>query len=305
MRETELAVPADDGLLVAGTLSVPAGEGPHPAVVLLCPGTLDREGDSRRARTALGRALAGALAAQGVACYRFDRRGIGRTPGDPEAMGFYRQRDDAAAVLRAVAARPEVSTVGAIGYSEAALHAAWLAAHADAAAVVLLGCPARTGRDVLAWAISRWYEDEVPPPGRLALRLLGRSPRQTAGRIADRIEASTGRVTRVYGIRMPPSYREYLGHDPLPDLAAIRVPVLALTGTKDRQVDPADLATITRVVPGPVEACAVPDLTHVLRRVSGHGSLRTYRKQYRRPVDPQLLEQVAIWLAAHLPGGHS
>lgn len=301
MRETEWAVPADDGLLVSGTLSVPDGDGPHPAVVLLCPGTLDREGDSRRARTALGRPLAAALAARGVACYRFDRRGIGRTPGDPRAMGFYRQRRDAAAVLRAVAAHPEVGTVGVVGYSEGALHAAWLAAHAGAAAAVLLGCPARSGREVLLWAMSLWRPDEIPLPIRLTLRLLRRTPRQAASRIADGIEASRGRVIRVYGLRVPPSYREYLGHDPLPDLAAVRVPVLALTGSKDRQVDPADLATIARVVPGPVEACAVPDLTHVLRRVSGDGSLRTYREQYRRPVDPQLLERVATWLAAHLP----
>lgn len=302
MRESELAVPVDDGTLVAGTFSTPAvGDAPYPTVVLLCPGSLDRNGDSRRARVALGRALAAALAARGVACYRYDRRGIGRTSGSPATMGFYRQREDAAAVLRAVTARPEVSTVGAVGYSEGALHAVWLAAHAGATAAVLLGCPATTGRDVLLGATSRWHGDEIPRTVRLALRLLRTTPRQAATRIANRIEVD--RATRVYGFRIPPSYPEFLGYDPLPDLAAIRVPVLALTGAKDRQVDPADLDTIARVVPGTVEACAVPDLTHVLRRVSGDGSLRTYREQCARPVDPDLLERVATWLAVHLPGG--
>jgi len=46
-------------------------------------------------------------------------------------------------------------------------------------------------------------------------------------------------------------YREFLGYDPRPDLAAIRVPVLALTGDKDRQVDPGDLDVIARLVPRP------------------------------------------------------
>ena len=61
-------------------------------------------------------------------------------------------------------------------------------------------------------------------------------------------------------------YREFLGYDPRPDLAAIRVPVLALTGDKDRQVDPGDLDVIARLVPGPVETRRVPELTHILRR---------------------------------------
>jgi hypothetical protein len=41
---------ADDGLVIAGTLTLLEGEGPHPAVVLLCPGRLDREAGSRRAQ---------------------------------------------------------------------------------------------------------------------------------------------------------------------------------------------------------------------------------------------------------------
>ncbi|GAA4237364.1 hypothetical protein FHR32_007349 [Streptosporangium album] len=44
IREIGMTVTADDGLVMADTLALPAGNGPHPAVVLLCPGNLDREG---------------------------------------------------------------------------------------------------------------------------------------------------------------------------------------------------------------------------------------------------------------------
>ena len=77
-----MTVAADDGLAIAGTLALPAGDGPHPAVVLLSPGSLDREGNTGKAPLAHGRALATALAAEDVASYRFDRRGVGDTPGD-------------------------------------------------------------------------------------------------------------------------------------------------------------------------------------------------------------------------------
>src|SRR5687768_11801102 len=108
MRERELTVPADDGLAVAGTLALPDGDGPHPAVIVLMPGRLDREGNVRNGSLNLGRPLAEALAARGVASYRFDRHGVGKTPGDFRRTGFVDHRHDAAAVLRAIAARPEV-----------------------------------------------------------------------------------------------------------------------------------------------------------------------------------------------------
>ena len=49
---------------------------------------------------------------KGVASFRFDRRGVGDTPGDWRATGFFQHRQDVAAVLRALAARPEVGAMG-------------------------------------------------------------------------------------------------------------------------------------------------------------------------------------------------
>jgi hypothetical protein len=66
-------------------------------------------------------------------------------------------------------------------------------------------------------------------------------------------------------------YREFFAYDPKPDLAAIQVPVLALTGDRDRQVDRGDLDVIAYLVPGSVQTCRVPHLTHILRRDPGPG----------------------------------
>jgi uncharacterized protein len=62
-----MTVVADDGPVIAGTLALPVTNGPQPAVVLHCPGKLNREGDVGNTRIALGRALAKALATRGVA----------------------------------------------------------------------------------------------------------------------------------------------------------------------------------------------------------------------------------------------
>ncbi|WP_371782328.1 alpha/beta hydrolase [Streptosporangium subroseum] len=299
MRDVDMTATADDGLPLVGTLTLPAGPGPHPAVLLLHgSGRLDRDANTGRLRMELGSPLAAALAKDGIATLRYDRRGVGATSGDWRATGFADNRRDAAAALRALAVRPDIraDAIGVVGHSEGAVHAMSLAAHPGVAAVVLLAGFARLGEDALRWQAGMIARD-LPALVRPLLPAL----RALAERQLARIKTTGTDVTRVVGMPMNARWmRELLGHDPRPDLANIRVPVLAITGGKDVQVDPADLDEIRRLVPGEVEAHRIPDLTHLLRRDPGRPSARSYPRLLRRPVDADLLAQVAGWLAHRL-----
>src|SRR6185312_9289904 len=90
--------------------------------------------------------------------------------------------------------------------------------------------------------------------------------------------------------------RELLAFDPIPVLRAITVPVLAITGDKDLQVDPADLDEIAANVRGPVTVRRVPDLTHILRRDPAEPSIGAYRKLLREPVDGAVLQDISAWI---------
>lgn len=295
-----MSVIADDRLPLVGTLTLPAGPGPHPAVLLLhASGRLDRDANTGpRLRMELGPPLAAALARVGIATLRYDRRGVGATAGDWLATGFAENRHDAAAALRALAGRPEIraDAIGVVGHSEGALHAISLGTHPGIGAVVLLAGFARLGEDALRWQ-ARMIARDLPAPVRPLLPLL----RTLAARQLARIKRSSTDVVRVAGMRMNARWmREMLHHDPRPELAKIQVPVLAITGDKDIQVDPADLDEISRLVPGAVEVHRIPDLTHVLRRDPGRPSVRSYPRLLRQPVDADLLAQVAGWLAQRL-----
>jgi pimeloyl-ACP methyl ester carboxylesterase len=293
LPDIDLTAAADDGLPLAGTLTLPGGPGPHPAVLLLHgSGRLDRDANTGRLRMALGPPLAAALAAAGIATLRYDRRGVGATPGNWRTTGFTDNRLDAAAALRALTARPDIGAVGVVGHSEGAVHAMTLAAHPDVAAVVLLAGFARPGEDALRWQAATITR--TVPLLRPALRAL-------IDRHLARIKRTSGDVIRVAGMPVNARWlRELLRHDPRPDLGRIRVPVLAITGGKDLQVDAADLDEIRRLVPGDVETHRIPDLTHLLRRDPGRPSALSYPRLLRRPVDPDLLAQVTAWLAHHL-----
>ncbi|MGW7518696.1 alpha/beta hydrolase [Streptomyces sp. NPDC054796] len=298
-----MTVIADDAVPLAGTLTLPAGPGPHPAVLLLHgSGPIDREGNSAKLRLDLGAPMAAALAAEGIAVLRYDRRGTGETPGDWRAAGFTGNREDAAAAVRALAAHADIraDAIGVAGHSEGALHAMALGARPDVSAVVLLAGFARTGEDAFRWQ-TRSVTRGLPAPVRRLVRAL-------IARQLDRLKHTTTDVTRVAGL-LPMNarwMREMLRHDTRADLADVRAPVLAVTGEKDLQVDPADLDEIRRLVPGGAEVHRMPGLTHLLRRDEGTPSVRSYRRLLREPVDADVLGLVADWLGRRLgetPGG--
>lgn len=299
MRDIDITVTADDGTSLNGTLTLPLGPGPHPAVLLLHgSGPLDREGNTPKLPMGLGRPVAEALAARGVATLRYDRRGTGAVPGDWRTSGFHDNREDATAAVHALASRADIRTdaVGVIGHSEGALHAMALGARTDVRAVVLLAGFANLGEEAFRWQ-GRSVVGSMPAPVRLLRRPLG----ALGGRILARVKKTRTDVARVAGAKVNARWlREMLVHDTRDDLVAVDVPVLAVTGGKDLQVDPDDLEEIARLVPGGAETHRIADLTHALRRDPGRPTLNSYRRLLREPVDPDLLDLAGEWLARHL-----
>jgi uncharacterized protein len=295
----ELTVQVPGGPPLAGTLTLPDVAGPVPAVLLATgSGPLDRDSDHRRMRFDVTRALAHALAEGGLASLRYDKRGVGESPGDWRAAGLYDNVDDLARARDVLAARPEVDPdrVLLAGHSEGAILAAALAGRgAPVAGVVLLALSASPGAELLRWQ-ARQIAPTLPAPVRGLLRLLRTDLEAKVAANHAKILATTTDVARIGGIRTNARWhREFLRHDPRADLARLTVPVLAVTGDKDLQVPPEDLEVIAATVPGPVEVHRVPDLTHTLRRQSREASLRHYRSELRRPVDPEVLAVVVAW----------
>ncbi|MCD0483248.1 alpha/beta hydrolase [Streptacidiphilus sp. ASG 303] len=306
MRELPLPF-ACGGRRLSGTLALPDGPGPHPAVLLL-PGSgpVDRDSDHRRMPLGVTRLLAHALAGAGLASLRYDKRGVGASPGDWRRAGLHDNVDDAQAALAALAARGEVDAgrLLLLGHSEGAVLATALAGRgADVAGLGLLCGAARPGEEVLRWQARR-IAPTLPAPVRAVLRLLRTDLEARVAANHARVRATTGDTARIGGVRLNARWvREYLAYDPAADLARVRVPVLAVTGEKDLQVDPDDLAVIAGLVRGPVETHRLPDVTHTLRARSGPPSLRAYRREARLPLDPRVTALVTGWAVRTAGGG--
>ncbi|MCC5947505.1 MAG: alpha/beta fold hydrolase [Nitriliruptoraceae bacterium] len=294
---------ADGTSRLAGTCTLPDGDGPHAAALLIVgSGPVDRDSDHDRLALGVTREIAAALARAGIATWRYDKRGVGDSEGSYVETTFTDARDDAAAALAALRSRPDIDPrrVVVIGHSEGALHAAALGtAHPDLAGVVLLSGPAVTGAQVLAWQAERILPT-LPRAVRALMRLLRQTPARAQTKLFARVRGTDRDVIRVQGVRLNAGWmRGFIDHDPAIDLAAIRMPVLAITGDLDLQVDPDDLARIEALVThAPVEVHRLPGVNHILRTCEDGGRPGAYKRQVRsgQPVAPQVHELMSRWI---------
>lgn len=134
---------------LAGSLRLPEGEGPFPAILLL-NGSGAQDRDSTVAGHRVFGVLADALAARGIASLRLDDRGVGGSeavaPASPYDLGR-----DAAAALRTLRADASVngSCTAMLGHSEGGLVAVLAAQEERPAFIITLAGMAGTMADTL------------------------------------------------------------------------------------------------------------------------------------------------------------
>ena len=242
--------------------------------------------------------IAAHLEAEGITSLRYDKRGAGRSDGDYLSAGFHDNVDDARAALDALRARSEVDPdrVVVIGHSEGALIASILASDAQLAGVVLLAGAATNGKDVLRWQ-ARQVAATLPRPVKWLMTLLRQDLVRTQMKRLARIESSTEDVIRIQFVKLNAKwFREFMAFEPVDALRRAAVPVLAITGTKDIQVNPDDVALMEQAVATPFAGHLVDDVTHLLRAEQGIASVRTYKKQAREPLDQRVTDLVTAWV---------
>jgi pimeloyl-ACP methyl ester carboxylesterase len=320
-REEEVTFDSAPGVTLAGTLTVPPGEGPFPAAVLLTgSGPQDRDESLLGHKPFL--VLADHLTRHGVAVLRYDDRGFGKSTGKFPAATSADFTADAAAALAFLRGRKEIATgrVGLIGHSEGGMIAPMVAAKDQGVAfVVLLAGPGAPSRDLMAAQRAAVGRAIGAPPEAIARReaVMGRIETLLA-ETAD-WEAAKVEVVRILGeaaaeggvpadqmvgaaqFMLTPWYRDFIAHDPRPNLRALKMPVLALNGANDLQVVASqNLPLIREALKDNPDATVVelPGLNHLFQ-TSETGSPQAYGR-IEETFAPAALETISAWIVARM-----
>jgi hypothetical protein len=329
-RSEEVAFEGQVGTL-AGTLALPEGPGPHPAVILL-----NGSGAQDRNATVVGHplfaVLADRLARAGVGSLRWDDRGVGGSEGDLSEAELADLAADARAAVRFLAGRPDVdpSRIGVVGHSEGGFVAPRLAqgASPEVAALVMLGAPAVPGDEVLELQNRLVLEAQGASEEQIARQVafvralvdaLERGDPEAARRIArERVEeqldalpegqAPQGEAREAFleqqlaAITGRP-FASFVLTDPQPQLQAVGVPTLALYGRLDLQVPAVQNEGAMRAalrIAGVEDATVetLPGLNHLFQPART-GGVNEYG-EIEITMAPELLERVAGWLRQRL-----
>ena len=292
---------ASGSLHLAGTLRLPAADGQWPAV-LLVPGSgqVDRNENAAKLRINAFHDIAVHLSEQGIATLRYDKRGVGASEGNFWETGFFDNVTDAGAALGFLKSQKEIRAdkVFLLGHSEGAMTSTRLAATgAGVTGVILLAGPARKGEDVLVWQCEQVVKG-MRGFNKWLINLFHMDVRKSQQKQLDKIKKSNKNSYRVRGVVKLNAkwFREFMAYNPADDLPKIQVPVLALTGSKDIQVAPADLGQMAGLVKAEFESHLLPDITHLLRVEPGEPTLSTYKQQIAQPVDRSVLQTISEWL---------
>ena len=317
-RQVSVSVPNRAAkIALAGSLTLPPGAGPFPAV-LLVPGS----GPMDRDETVFGHhpflVLADALTRRGLAVLRLDDRGVGRSTGNFSAATAFDLAQDAEAAFDYLKQRPEVDPrrVGLLGHSEGGMLAPVIASRRpDVAFIVLLAGPGEPGDALLlSQAKAMNVAAGVPPEAQAANARVQRvvfaivRRVQTTAELQTRLqqEQAAGRLPKVPWQRLMlgslPWFRSFLDFDPQIYLRRVSCPVLALIGARDTQVPaeenlPLIRAALQQAGNRDVQVTELPGLNHLFQTaVTG---LPAEYASSPETIAPVALQVISDWVAAH------
>ncbi len=318
---------------LAGTLTLPEGDGPFPAIVLVTgSGPQDRD-ESLAPLAAIKpfRLIADALTRKGMAVLRYDDRGTAKSTGDFASATTADFASDASAAIDFLLARKDIdpAQVGLLGHSEGGLVAAKLGAtNKNLAFIISMAGPAVSGEEVVIQQNKRVSEAENASADTIKAQLeflpklfaaiqakdaeairkaahdaalsqvkaMSEEEQKKIGDIEAYAKQQADAVAANYNNDW---WRMFLSYNPGDDWAKTTIPVLAIYGTFDVQVDsdqnaPAFEAAMKKAGNTDYQLTVIPKANHLMQAATT-GSPSEYGT-IKQEFTPEFLTTITDWL---------
>lgn len=313
-----------DGINLAGTLTLPEKGKKFPAVVMVTgSGAQNRDEEIMGHKPFL--VIADYLTRQGIAVLRCDDRGTAASEGNHATATNEDLARDTEAAISYLRTRKEINTkkIGIIGHSAGGIIAFMVAAKDPSVAFVISLAGAGVRGDSLMLKQSElisksqgmpdaiWQGMKPAVRNRYAiLQQTNKTPEElqkelyadvTKTMSADQLKDlnTIQQVSAQINSMTSPWYLHFMRYDPAVDLKKLKCPVLALNGEKDIQVDATmNLNAIQERITGngnkDVTIKAYPNLNHLFQTCE-KGTLTEYG-QLEETISPEVLKDITEWI---------
>jgi uncharacterized protein len=326
MKSIDITFQGDGEVTLSGTLTLPDGEGPFPAVICIHgSGNVDRnETPDRRAmleeyerQKAEGkpvpaefqepaqwnifRDVAWALAGAGIACLRYDKRGTGSSGGDRLVRPLTALKYDVESGITYLRKHTLIDRrrVGVFGHSEGGLIGP-LVCRDDPTlkTMCFMGSAATNLKDILYHQVQ--FISNLPVETRVEL---GLDPQRNfidefEKFVQDIRNGEEWGVLPVAGRVHLTWWREHFQNDPARTIQAVRCPILILQGAKDYQVPVSEAGLLRQALQSvdhpDYEIDIFPDLNHIMFPVEGVSDGTEYNDP-RGHISAEVLGTIVRW----------
>ena len=318
------------GIELAGTLTLPPGEGVYPAVVLMTgSGPQDRDETVAGHKPFL--VLADHLTRQGMAVLRYDDRGVGASTGEFGTATMLDFVSDAQAAVEFLQARRDIdgSRIGLAGHSEGGMVVTQVALELpdQIASLVLLATPGLNGEEIFylqdatqqrvrgldetTIARNRQRKEQLFAVLKAEPNLSSAADQLRAVRRAMSLTENEQTALAAGGVNLDEminqqirllnndATRFFLNYDPLPALSRMNMPILAVIGENDLQVPPEENlplieAALSSGVCPRYEVKKLSGLNHLFQ--TSQTGLPDEYGQIRETIAPAALVVISEWI---------
>jgi len=316
----------DGDFKLGGTLTLPEGEGPFPAAIMI-----SGSGSQNRDEEIFGhkpfKVIADHLTRKGIAVLRYDDRGVGESGGNPIGATSADFAKDARAAHIFLKYRMEIDDkeIGIIGHSEGGLIALILASdYDDIAFIVSLAGPGTKGSVILQdqtehismlsglpeetikqsaevnteiYSLIEEYQD--PEKGISEINTFTRDFYVKEGEEEEVVDQIIDNIKQTINPSSYPWLRYFIMSDPAVYFTEIKCPVLALNGEKDCQVMAeknvnAIVDGLTNAGNKNVTGKVFPGLNHLFQHADT--GLPNEYGEIEETMSPEVLETISEWI---------